>query len=195
MNEPANEPSSAAGPTGAPAHPTPDEDRRRAELIARLKGLTARANGGDKQALAELRDFLATHPEVHETVGDLARLAEEAWTDLLAGDDALVKESLRREVSALKADLSGPHPTGLEKLLVDHVAVCHLAERHAELLEAQPAPATQGQALFRARRSESTQRRLLAAIRTLATVRAAAAKGLGPLDSIRLFNPEQRKRA
>lgn len=186
---------SSGGPAGVQAGPATDEDRERAELTARLQDLMARASGGDPKALATLRDFLTTHPEVHETIGDLGRLAEESWIDLLAGNDALVRESVRRQLKALKDDLNGPHPTSLEKLLVNHVAACHLAQRHAELLEAQPAPTTPGQAMFRAKRSESTQRRLLAAIRTLATVRTAAAKGLAPLDSIRLFNPGQRKQA
>jgi hypothetical protein len=33
----------------------------------------------------------------------------------------------------MKADLLGPQPTRLEQILVDDIAVCYLAARHAEI--------------------------------------------------------------
>jgi hypothetical protein len=158
-----------------------------------LDGLVARANTGDRQALDALRRFLDAHPEVHETVGDLTRLAEAHWLDLLVGAEVLARESVQRQLASLKGELTGSHPTPLEKLLVEEVGLCHLASRHAQMTAAGSAGASLAQAAFRLRRAESAQRRLLSAIRTLATLRALAPAGLAPLNHLQLFTGERQR--
>ena len=44
-----------------------------------LKALIARANVGEQVALDESRDFLDENPQVWKVVGDLRRMAENAW--------------------------------------------------------------------------------------------------------------------
>jgi hypothetical protein len=153
----------------------------------------AKANAGDRNAFAELRAFLDSHPEIHRTVGDLTRRAEEVWLDLLVGDDALGRESVRRELTNLKTDLTGEHPAALEKLLVDEIGLCYLAQRQAQI-----AGSTTGgsivQAAFRLRRAESAQKRYLASMKTLANLRALVPAGLVPQNCLRI-RPESRKLA
>ena len=120
---PARRPGATTGRCAGPD--AKDEPRRR------LTELAARANAGGPRELAELRQFLDEHPQVEAAVGDLARLAEAAWVGRLAGKDVLAAESVRRQQAALKADILGPAPTALERLLVDvpdRIVVAFVAE-------------------------------------------------------------------
>ena len=157
-----------------------------AELMSRLMELTQRANHGDRVALLELRRMLDRHSEVVSHVGDLAKLAEHLWIEAVAEKDVLRTETAKREVARLKAELCGEHPTPMEKLLVDHIAVCHLAAQAAELSAAQSS-ALSGSQL---KRLESAQRRFLTSIKTLATLRTLLNRGLAPLSSVKLFRPQ-----
>jgi len=191
--------SQAAKPETEPAEPADETDRGStakadpaAALRARLKDLTTRANAGDQRALAELRVFLDDHPEVAEHVGNLAKIAERAWIGLVVDEGVLGRETVKRQLTKLKAELAGDHPTTLEQLLVDHIATCHLAEHHAQMLAADATGGTIPQAVLRLKRSESAQKRFLAAIRTLTTLRARAPAGLAPLGSIKIHSPSEK---
>jgi len=145
-----------------------------AEPAARLRVLVEQANQGDQAALAELRRFLDVHPEIWQTCGDLGRVAERAWLDVLVGNDTLARASAQRHLGAMKAELIGPRPTSLERLLADEIAVSYLAKQHAEV------SATSGgsiaQVSFRQRRLEGAARRFVRAVKTLADLRAAGGK-------------------
>ena len=120
-----------AGGSNAIAPEVPD-------LVDQLRGLVEGANAGDKGALVALRRFLDQHPEVWSVCGDLGKVAERAWLDLLAKNDTLAQESVTRHLAQLKADLAGPEPLALEKLLVDEIGICYLAKKHAEITAASP---------------------------------------------------------
>src|SRR5262245_1675331 len=92
--------------------------------------------------------------------------ARTATSTAIACDSALVAGSIARRLSELRAELGGPHPTRTERLLVDQVAACWLALRHAELSAADEGGAI-AQASFRIRRVEGAQRRYLAAVKML----------------------------
>src|SRR5262249_49374550 len=132
--------SGAGGPKADPARPRarPPRPRPAAEQTSPpgptppdyqqlFRELVARANDGDREALARLRKFLDLNPHLWERAGDLTAVAERAWIELVAGQDQLVAESVRRRLARLKADLGGPHATPLEFLLIDQVAVTWLA--------------------------------------------------------------------
>ncbi len=155
------------------------------DLVNQLRGLVEGANSGDRSALAALRRFLDHHPEVWKTCGDLGKVAERAWLDLLAKDDALAQESAAKHLARLKSDLAGPEPLMLEKLLVDDIGVCYLAKLHAEIAAASPSGGSLAQAGFRLRRAESAQRRFLRAVKTLTGLRALLPEGLSPLKQSR----------
>ncbi|MBA4190664.1 MAG: hypothetical protein C0467_21980 [Planctomycetaceae bacterium] len=168
---------------------TDDEARR---LRQRLEKLNARANAGEPGAMGELEAFLKDQPEVLAAAGDLARHAEKAWIDLLVGADSFTRVAVASQVERLKAELAGPDPSPLEKLLVDHVVVAHLAERQAELIATQTAGSIP-QAAFRLKKAESAQRRFLLATKSLATLQALQSQATRPVKGPRLYDPEGRK--
>jgi hypothetical protein len=142
-----------------------DDDR------AWLAGLVTRANGGDPEALAELRRFLEVNPGLARKMGDLSWHVESTLTGLIAGGDALAAEAIRRESDRLREELRGEGATPLESLLVDEVIAAHLLVRHLHLLAAQSPGQTRGQATQLARRLESAQRLHAGAAKSLATIR------------------------
>jgi hypothetical protein len=94
----------------------------------------------------------------------------------IAGGNALLEESLLRAVKDLQDDLLRPGATKLEEVAVSRVVVCHL---ECHLLTARYASATAetlGQAKFAVKATESAERRLQAAMKTLAVIRALHAR-------------------
>jgi hypothetical protein len=179
----------AARPRKAPPAPVPtgaDTDngsRPQQPILTRSEAvlaLTARANSGSKDALAALRRLLDQCPEVWTHVGDLARHAEAAWLDLISAGDRLVAESAKRRVALLKSQLAGPTPSPLESLLVDQVACTWLAAQYSEAASAKPGSTSPNEATYRLKRAETAQKRHLAAVRTLAALRALVPRGLVP---------------
>jgi hypothetical protein len=149
-----------------------------------LRALVDRANRGDAAALVELRGMLDTYPQIWQTCGDLGRSAERAWVELLAGTEVLGSESIERYLQRMKTDLLGSQPTRLEQILVDDIAVCYLAARHADILAAEPGTHSLGQGALRIRRCDSAHRRLHRAVKNLALLRAKAQAGLAPLVTL-----------
>jgi hypothetical protein len=159
---------------------------------ALFKQLVARANNGERLAIARLRAFLDRNPYLWQRAGDLTAVAERAWVELVAGEDQFRTESVKRRLAELKDQLRGAHPTALEALLVDLVGVAWLGVNHAEIQAASPAGGSLDQAAFKLRRAESSQKRLLAATKTLATLRALVPQGLVPARPLRLHDPDQK---
>jgi len=167
-----------------------DFQKRRDEAFQRM---VTRASGGDKKAVSILRKVLDKNPEIWRQAGDVTANAERAWIEVMAGNNWLAQESLRRRLADLKGELAGSHPTPLEQILVDQVAVNWLAAQHTAS-EAAGQSGSLGIAAMRLKRTESCQRRLLSAVRTLTTLRALAPQGLAPRDGVKLFD-DKRKRA
>jgi hypothetical protein len=160
-----------------------------------LHALVRRAQAGDPGALPRIREVLEDHPEVWQHVGDLAALVEQAWIAVLAADHPLAAEAMRRTVMEMKADLAGEHPTRLERMLVDQVVACFLEVKYLEGVSAEPGRGSLGQAAFRLRRLESSQKRYLSAIKMLTTVRTLMPAGLAPALAITLHGGSERQRA
>jgi len=143
--------------------------------------LVRRANSGNKVCLAGLRKLLDEKPEIWRTVGNLSTLAEKYWTDLLSNGNKLAEESIPRRLKEMKAELAGPDPTPLEKMLIDMIGATWLAAQHGEISAASPPGASLRQANFWLKRAESAQRRLLNTVKMLTMVRALVPRGLMPM--------------
>ncbi len=169
-----------------PAAPPPPD------VAKLLRKLVARANAGEKWAIARLKGVLDDNPRFANRVGDLTRIAESSWITLVAGTDQLAIEGTKRKLADLKQELKGSHPTPLEALLVDQVAVAWLSAQHAEIQAASPSSGSLDQASFKLKRAESCQKRLLSASKTLATIRTLLSKGLVPTKPLKLFAPDSR---
>jgi hypothetical protein len=170
--------------TDTPQPPPPILDPPALEL---LQQLVQRARQGDEASLPELRQALDAHPEIWRRYGDLARQAEVIWLDLAAGPDLLLRESLGRKLEELRAELAGPAPSPLEKLLVCRVVAGWLQVHYADAAYAQLrggglGPAQHASAL---KRQTAAQQGYLQAIRALATVRQLLRPPLSPVDLAR----------
>ena len=179
-----------AGPEARGAGQQAKADEAAPDYQQLFKEVVARANQGERLAIDRLRKFLDLNPFIWQRAGDLTAVAERAWVELIAGEDQFRTESVKRRLAELKDQLKGPHPTALEAVLCDLIGVAWLGTQHAEIQAASPAGASLAQAAFRLRRTESAQKRLLNAARTLATLRALVPGGLVPAQPLRLHNPE-----
>jgi hypothetical protein len=178
-----------AAPKGRHAGKQPADDEAAPDYQQLFKEVVARANQGERLAIDRLKTFLDRNPGIWGKAGDLAAVAERAWVELIAGQDVFRTESVKRRIAELKDQLKGPHPTALEALLVDLVGVAWLGVQHAEIQAASPSGGSLDQAAFKLRRAESSQKRLLAATKTLVTLRALVPQGLVPARPLRLHDP------
>jgi hypothetical protein len=137
--------------------------------------LLKRAENGDKATLPALRN-LVKRPEVLDICGgDLARQVESSVVRRAAGTNLAFQEALFHKLHLLRAELTGPDPTPLERLLAERAAACWVQLHYYEVVLAQQEQKltlTQGD--YYHRRCERAQRRYLSALKTLALVRKLA---------------------
>ncbi len=136
-----------------------------------LKTLVERARKGDRSVLPDLRKALDENPDIWQSVGDLAKHAEATWIKLIAKDDLLIHESIRRELDRRREELVGKDATPLEKQLVDRIVACWLALQHAEMMAASTAEHTLPQREHYLKRLDAAERRHTAAVSQLTKVR------------------------
>jgi hypothetical protein len=138
---------------------------------ARIKTAVEAAFGGDRKALVELRGLLTAAD--WKNAGDVAEQVIGNAIESLTNGNALLDEAVGRNLAALETELLGEHSGPIERLLVARVLVAwiqaHEADRAYYNWRDKHGGASAG--AFSLRRQESTQRRLLAALRALATVR------------------------
>ena len=136
----------------------------------RLRDMMQRANDGEQKAIDELRQFLNDNHEVSGVLGNLCRMAEKAWIELLSNRGAVVAEAITRQMAQTRADLVGDSPSAIEKLLADQVTATLLETRYLETISAS-ATGTPTQLALLLKRLDSAQRRHLNAVRSLVQTR------------------------
>ena len=135
----------------------------------RLAALTERANEGDAEAIAGLRQMLDDRPEIWQKVGDLGTHAEVTLIQLIAQGDQLVIQSMRRHARQLRENLTTDPTNQLERLTVGRVVACWLHVQHADRLCAN-ADAGDSPSTVWARRQEIAEKRYMTAIKSLKLV-------------------------
>lgn len=128
--------------------------------------------------LPDLRKILEIPGIVDRLGGDLARNAERSFIQAAAGENLLYQEALTRKLELLRAELAGPNPSPVERLLVSRVVACWLQVQDADIRAAQARNLTLAQHDFNQRRMDRAHRRYLSALKTLATVRRLALPAL-----------------
>jgi hypothetical protein len=141
--------------------------------VATLNALLPSANRGDADAVAAIREVLAEHPALWDQLGDLGQQTERGLVRVAAGTNPIIREATQRKLTQLRRELAGPHPSPLERLLVDRIVVGWLGLVVAEgsYHTALEQGIDQADDAFHQQRVERAQRRYLAAIKTLAQVR------------------------
>jgi hypothetical protein len=153
------------------------------EILEQLRQLVERAEQGDASVMGELRVALDANPWVWERFGDLTKQSQAAWLLLIAGRNLLLLESTQRKAERLRAELAGPKPSPVERLLVERIVSCWLQTNYADSAYAQlPKGANPAQHTAALQRQNSAQQRYLQAVKALATVRKLLRPGLSPLD-------------
>jgi hypothetical protein len=137
-----------------------------------------RAERGDESALPAVRELLLRPEAVDLLGGDLARQAERSLINVAAGKNLAFREALLRKLELMRAELAGPGPTPLERLLVERVAACWLHLHDLETRFAQARNLLITQADHQQRTIDRAHRRYLTAIKTLAVVRRLAVPAL-----------------
>jgi hypothetical protein len=143
--------------------------------LADLKKLIERAQRGDETSLPALRRMLLDPTAVDKFGGDLAEQAEISFVRAAAGDNLLFRESLTRKLELLRAELAGPNPMPLERLLVERIVACWLQLQDADIRYAQAKDLGLKWGAYYQDRMDRAHRRYLSAIKTLAMVRKLAA--------------------
>ena len=135
------------------------------EVLEQLRQLVERAEQGDASVMGELRVALDANPWVWERYGDLAKQSQAAWLQLIAGRNLLLLEATQRKAAQLRAELAGPQPTPLERLLVERIVSSWLQTNYADSAYAQlPRGANPAQHTAALGRQNSAQHRYLQAV-------------------------------
>jgi|SRR5262245_14251648 len=150
-----------------------------------MRALLQRAQQGDASVLVELRALLDERPALWQRLGNLTGHVEEALLDVAAGKSLLARESIRRRMESLRAELSVPPLTPVEKLLIDRVVIGWVQCSLADLDDLQKTRSGTPQGFHAQRRLNGIQSRLLAAVKQLVVVRKLLKPALTPLELLR----------
>jgi hypothetical protein len=156
-------------PSGEPAAPE----------LAEIRAVLSRVGGGDHAALPRLRALL-DQTQLWRQLGDLAAHAELTWIRHVSGTDLALREMVARKLGALKAELGGPAPTALERMLIDSIAISWLIVSHADLEAAGTKDGDPRRANLAMKRQTQAMQRYATAIKALATVRRLLPPALVP---------------
>jgi hypothetical protein len=138
--------------------------------------LLRRTQAGDESTLPLVRRIFQRPGAVERLGGDLATDIRANLIGRLAGRDLLVREGLARKLDLMADDLAARTP--IERLLVERVVTCwphlHFLELSFERQTSTPIDLAE----YYQRTIDRAQKRYLAAIKTLATVRKLAVAAL-----------------
>lgn len=164
-----------AGGTVAESLPPLAERYRSGDQAAwdEVRKMLAKAEKGDEDAARTVGRLMRDAPEIVErTSCDIGHAVEVRMIRLAFGEKALATaEAVRLKLQALRAELAGPNPSAVERLLAERVALCWLDCHYAEYREVAAEPTTFKQADFTARQRDRAHRRYLASLKALASVR------------------------
>lgn len=169
----------------------PAEERKPVEApdpITRLQELVALAKYGDTAALESIRQELDGNPALWQAVGDLAALSEALLISVVANGNALVAESMEREIERLKSELAeGTTTTPLERLAIQRIVACWLHTQYTDRATLAADVAGSKIAAW-GKRQEAAERRFQSAIKSLELARRlvprrglAKATAVGPI--------------
>jgi hypothetical protein len=151
-----------------------EEKEQRLKALSWLQTMINRADGGNADALAHVKAAYKAVPSLVPMVGMLQHNAEQSiLTGLLGDRQPYARMVIERQLDELKSELIGEHPSALERILAERVALCWL---DALVADAEAAHRLQGslplaQAEYWQKRTERAQKNFLRAAKMLAVVR------------------------
>lgn len=140
-----------------------------------LENVIRRACEGDESMLPAIRMMLDELPNGSRVLGgDLAQEAAQALISAATGKNLVQREALFRKMEELRSELAGPNPQPLERLLIERIVVCWLHAYYADVKYGQAGSVMPEHGDYLQRQQDRAQRRYLAAIKCLHTVRRLA---------------------
>jgi hypothetical protein len=137
---------------------------------------TEKPKAADVAALKQLFD---KDSRLWRIVGDTAATAIEGTINAFHSSSELHRESTRRKVEELKGELGAADATPLEKMLIDHAALCWLRLHITELTYSNRLLAADSHShdsgIYWEKRLAGAQRRFTRAVESLAKVRTLTA--------------------
>jgi hypothetical protein len=143
-----------------------------------LGELLARAAKGDLGVYDEVMAVLDDPERGPRLVAGLYNVADIAKARLVksvAGPDFAMERSMLEWLDTVSHKVAGEHPTPLERILSEQVAVCLFASWRCQIRTAQVDHMTMAQAMHETKLLDRAHRRLMQAVATLATIRRVAA--------------------
>jgi hypothetical protein len=140
-----------------------------------MEALVARARQGDRSTLPGLRKMLEDPAAIQQLCGDLAQQVEVSLLGRFDPIDLAMQLALRQKLALLRAELGGPSPSPLERVLADRAVTCWMYLHTLELdFVKQERKLGIRQSEYFQKALDGAQKRFLAALKTLATVRRLA---------------------
>jgi len=131
-----------------------------------------RASRGDQAAMPEVRQAFDARPRLWRLLGDMARRAEDALIGAaFAEKDLAGREAARRYLADLRAQLAGPDPSPLDRVLAKRAALALYDAGRLDREALSRTDLTWQTADLLDRRRSRAHGRALAAVRSLAVVR------------------------
>ncbi len=141
------------------------------------KDLYKRASNGDEGCRFEIQDLLAD-PETgefhRENNGSPAGWLRQRLVESVAGKNVLIQEAATQKLAKVQAELEGPDPTPIERLLAERASVCWFLVHLYDNAYANASGWSIAQADLQHRKIDKAHARFLSALRTLAQVRKLA---------------------
>ena len=153
-----------------------DGEKPGVDVAGWLVAMAQLASEGDERASRRLLEACREVPRLWEFLAVLPAHAERAWVDLLAGrgaDAEFARRVVEQDIARKRREVAGEHPSPLEALLAERVALCWVAAQQADAQYARKLARGMSfrEGEYYARRSGQATRQLLRAVQTLATVR------------------------
>ncbi|MES2793559.1 MAG: hypothetical protein V4719_28355 [Planctomycetota bacterium] len=150
--------------------------------------LVKRAEIGDADALAEIRQLMRADPKTWRPFGDLSENVRTMYLRLMVKGNIVARESLRLSLDELHRELHQGHPSALRKLLVDQILILWLDVHYQQTLSAYPAEG-KSQSEFLDKRASKSRKRYFAALEFLAKMDRIL--GLVPVEDSKQSSPSK----
>jgi hypothetical protein len=141
-----------------------------------MADLLRRARASDKVACETLGSLAQNASHLWDLMAGLAQQARASWIDLVTlpcEDRILDREGLERRLARLQSALAAEGDGRVEALLIERILIAWIAANHSDiqLVQAMRQSATRWELEYLERQQERTQRNLLRATQSLATLR------------------------
>ncbi len=150
------------------------------------RAVLERAQEGDRGCLPILRELLDDSergPAVVDRFGSPASWLRSHLVSTAAGKNLAASESMNRKLAQVQAELEGPDPSPIERLLAERAALCWFQVHRYEAMYVSAGERSLRLADFEQKLIDRSHKRFLSALKTLAAVRK-----LGPAIQVNVMN-------